>query len=268
MNRVCLSLLFILMTLANVSAVTQSQEVAPVPDSRLGDGTLRRVHVPILMYHYVSNLPADADATRTQLTVDPAMFKAHMRYLQEQGYNTISLYQLDDALLYGSPLPPRPVVLTFDDGYIDHYVNVFPVLTEYKFTGTFFIITARADSNDPVYMNWTQIGEMADAGMSMESHTKTHQDLRERGYDFLVYELLGSLESLRAHTQAPTRMFAYPVGRYDVATLNVMSQLPIWRAVTTERGALHTTDNYLEVPRVRINGDTGVGALAGLLQTR
>jgi len=233
----------------------------------LGDGTLRRIRVPILMYHYISSLPTDADATRVQLTVEPNIFRTHLRYLQEQGYNTISLYQLDAALLYGAPLPPRPVILTFDDGYIDHYTNVFPALQEYGFTATFFVITGRADLNDPVYMSWAQIQEMAAAGMSMESHTKSHRELRGRDYDFLVYELLGSLESLAAYTDNPPRMFAYPVGRYDETTLNVLSQLPVWRALTTENGTLHTTDNRLLVPRVRINGDTSVEALASLLET-
>jgi peptidoglycan/xylan/chitin deacetylase (PgdA/CDA1 family) len=219
------------------------------------------------MYHYVSNLPADADATRVQLTVDPAMFRAHLSYLAHNGYNTISLYQLDDALLRGTPLPPRPVVLTFDDGYIDHYVNVFPALKEEGFTGTFFVITGRPDANDPAYMTWDQIGEMAEAGMSMESHTKTHRELTDRDYEFLVYELLGSLQSLQAHIGQAPHMFSYPVGRYDDTTLGVLGQLPVWRAVTTERGTLHTTDNRLEVPRVRINGDTGVSALASLLET-
>jgi peptidoglycan/xylan/chitin deacetylase (PgdA/CDA1 family) len=264
LHRFVLYVCFVLLLIGTPQPI-RSQSAAPTADP--GDGTLRRIRVPILMYHYVSNLPPDADATRTQLTVDPVMFRAHLSYLAQNGYNTISLYQLDNALMRGTPLPPRPVILTFDDGYIDHHVNVFPALQENGFTATFFIITQRADVNDPVYLNWSQIEAMAAAGMSMESHTKTHQDLRERDYDFLVYELLGSLQSLGAHTGVSSRMLAYPVGHYDDMTLSVLDQLPIWRAVTTERGALHTTDNRLEVPRVRINGDTGVGALAGLLET-
>jgi peptidoglycan/xylan/chitin deacetylase (PgdA/CDA1 family) len=264
LRRIGLLLLLSMLLFGHVPH-TLSQSVAVDLDP--GDGTLRRIRTPILMYHYVSVLPPDADATRVQLTVDPAMFRAHLRYLADNGYSTISLYQLDDALLHGTPLPPRPVILTFDDGYIDHYVNVFPALKEFGFTATFFIITGRPDTNDPAYMTWDQIQEMSLAGMSMESHTKTHQDLRERDYDFLVYEFLGSLQSIAAHTGHDPHMFAYPVGHYDDMTLSVLSQLPVWRAVTTERGALHTTDNRLEVPRVRINGDTTVPALTSLLQT-
>jgi len=229
------------------------------------DGTLRRIRVPILMYHYISPLPADADAYRQDLTITPDVFRAHMRYLHDEGYSTISMYQLDEALMQGSLLPPNPIILTFDDGYIDAYTTVFPILREFGLTGTFFIITGRADANDPDYVNWQQISEMSAAGMSMESHTKNHADLRGRTYDFLVYELLGSLESLQAYTGIEPHIFAYPIGHYDGMTLDVVRGLPVWRAVTTQAGMLQTTDNRLEMPRVRVSGDTGVSGLAYLL---
>jgi peptidoglycan/xylan/chitin deacetylase (PgdA/CDA1 family) len=245
--------------------------IAPTPFEPIqhsiieSDGTLRRIRVPILMYHYISPLPEDADAYRQDLTITPDVFHAHMQYLHDEGYSTISMYQLDEALKQGTPLPPNPIILTFDDGYIDAYTTVFPILREFGFTGTFFIITGRADANDPDYVNWQQISEMAAAGMSMESHTKNHADLRGRNYDFLVYELLGSIESLQAYTGIEPHMFAYPIGHYDGMTLDVVRELPVWRAVTTQAGMLQTTDNRLEMPRVRVSGDTGVSGLAYLL---
>jgi peptidoglycan/xylan/chitin deacetylase (PgdA/CDA1 family) len=233
----------------------------------LADGTLRRIQVPVLMYHYISPLPPQADDVRIGLTVSPETFRTHLLYLQAEGYTTISLYDLHDALLTGRRLPPKPVVLTFDDGHIDHYVTVFPLLREFGFTGTFFIITGRADAGDPAYVSWSQIAEMAAAGMSMEAHTKRHMDLRQRDYNFLVYEILGSIESLQAHTGQPTTMFAYPAGRYDDATLGVLESLNVWRAVTTEPGTAHTTDNWLQVPRLRITGELSAAGLAGLLNS-
>jgi hypothetical protein len=80
-----------------------------------------------------------------------------------------------------------------------------------------------------------------------------------------VYEILGSLESLQAHTEAPTKMFSYPAGRYDALTLSVLSGLPVWRAVTTQYGAYHTSDNLLELPRLRVSGETTVAALDYIL---
>lgn len=262
MRFILYALLFIVLAAGSPAA---SQTPSPESSAPEWDGTLRRIRVPILMYHYVSELPEDSDDIRIGLTVEPPLFRAHLTYLKEQGYTTISLYDLDSALVRGTPLPPKPVILTFDDGYIDHYVHVFPLLQEYGFTGTFFIITGLADQKAQGYMIWEQIQTMSAGGMSMESHTKTHSDLRDRDYDFLVYELLGSLESLAAINGHQAHMFAYPVGRYDDMTLSVLEQLPVWRAVTTQPGLLHTTDNRLELPRQRITGNMSVSGLAYIL---
>jgi peptidoglycan/xylan/chitin deacetylase (PgdA/CDA1 family) len=230
-----------------------------------GDGTLRRLRVPILMYHYVSALPPDADDIRIGLTVEPQLFREHMQYLQTAGYQTVSLYETHLALEFGTPLPPKPVILTFDDGYIDHYSTVFPLLQEYGFTGTFFIISQFVDNNHPAYMSWEQIAQMANAGMNMEAHTKTHADLRLRNHDFLIFEIMGSVESIGYHTGIEPHIFAYPIGRYDDMTLNVLGTTDILRAVTTQPGVFHTTDNRLLLPRMRVNNDTSVLGLQGLL---
>ncbi|MEQ8677975.1 MAG: polysaccharide deacetylase family protein [Aggregatilineales bacterium] len=229
------------------------------------DGTLRRIHVPILMYHYVSPLPEDADEYRQNLTISPERFREHLQYFSENNYETVSLYQLDNALNSGAPLPEMPIILTFDDGYIDHYEYVLPLLSEFDFTGTFFVITDRLDNNDPQYIDWQQAQIMKTAGMSIESHTKSHPDLRGRDYDFLIFQVLGSIESITVNIQQSTHMFSYPSGRYDSVTLDVLNTMPIWRAVTTRSGALHTSDNRLEVTRLRISGDMGVAGLRQLL---
>lgn len=236
------------------------------PDAPEWDGTLRRIRVPILMYHYVSPLPEDADDIRTDLTVEPELFRGHLEYLAEAGYQTISLYELDRALLEGTPLPEKPVILTFDDGYSDHYEHVFPLLQMFDFTGTFFVITGLVDANREGYLTWEQVRMMAEAGMSMEPHTKTHQNMADRQTDFLIYEMLGSRESLAAHSGVVPLMFSYPAGRYDDTTLDIAGQLGIWRAVTTEAGLLHTTDNRLQVTRVRVHGATTAAGLAYLLK--
>ncbi len=263
-----ITLIFILILIPHFGAQSTSVEDATPTElsgSVESDGTLRRINIPILMYHYVSELPPDADNIRKNLTLHPQLFADHLRYLKENGYSTISLYQAHQALMYGELLPPKPVILTFDDGYIDHFSIVFPLLQQYQMTGTFFIITHFADENRPGYLSWEHIEKMALAGMSMESHTKTHADLRSRSYDFLVYQFLGSMESLNARLPSPTRMFAYPVGYYDNQTLAVISTTPILRAVTTQFGSYQTTDNRYEMPRLRITDETGASGLRYLL---
>src|SRR5262249_54576256 len=81
------------------------------------------VRVPILMYHYVSDLPPHADSMRAKLTISPGKFQEEMQYLSDHAYHIISLDQLYNALTQGQALPSKPIVLTFDDGYEDAYTN-------------------------------------------------------------------------------------------------------------------------------------------------
>lgn len=241
-----------------------SSELSSVaPDN---DGTLRRIHVPVLMYHYVGDTPAGADIYRQDLTISTEAFREQLAYLKNQGYETVNLDDLHDALMAGERLPAKPVVLTFDDGYSDHHVNAWPILTDLDYEATFFVITDRADESHPAYLNWDQIMEMADSGMRMQSHTKSHPDLRNRDYDFLVFQLLGSLESLEVFTGQPVTSFSYPAGQYDDMTLTVLKQMPIQIAVTTQHGAYHTSDGLLEIKRLRIRSTTTVESLAALIE--
>jgi peptidoglycan/xylan/chitin deacetylase (PgdA/CDA1 family) len=262
MNR---ALLLCCIAIVSVLFAGRTEGAQDANTDAVWDGTLRRIRVPILMYHYVSDLPPGADDIRRELSVSPAQFREHLEVLFFEGYTPISLYALHNALMTGAVLPAKPVILTFDDAYSDHYTQVFPALLERGFTGTFFVPTAFVDAGRAGHLTWEQVQEMAAAGMSMESHTKTHRELDDVNYDVLVYEVLGSIESLAYYTGQPPRMFSYPVGRYAASTLQVMAEMPIWRAVTTQRGALHTTDNRLELARVRIPGGASGATLSAIL---
>jgi len=230
------------------------------------DGTLRRINVPILMYHYVSELPEDADVYRRDLTVEPAIFREHLNFLLANEYTSISLYDLHGALNHGHELPTNPIILTFDDGYSDHYTNVLPMMNEFDFIGTFFVITNRLDNADPSYITWQQAQEMQSNGMDIESHTKSHPDLRQRTYDFLIFEILGSVESITANIGETSRIFSYPAGRYDNDTLQLLNSTSILLATTTRHGRLHTTTAPFELRRLRVSGNIGVNGLRQLLE--
>ena len=232
------------------------------------DGTLRRLRVPILMYHYISELPPQADPIRTGLTVHPQQFREHLEYLRSNGYTTVSLYEVYLALTQGRSLPPSPIALTFDDGYSEHLYTAMPLLREYGFKGTFFIITGFADETRDGYLNWEQVQQLGANGMEIAAHSKTHPDLRGRNHDFLVYEVLGSLESVKVNLGLPQVAFAYPMGRYDDATLGVLKQTDTILAVTTEHGATHTTNGRHEMRRLRVQNTTSVSGLAALLREK
>jgi peptidoglycan/xylan/chitin deacetylase (PgdA/CDA1 family) len=212
------------------------------------------VEVPILMYHYVGELPADADVYRRDLTVSAEAFEAQLQYLAQAGYHTISLIDLHRLLTEGRPLPDKPVVLTFDDGYRDAYTVVFPLLQEYGFLGTFFVLATPAHFENPNHLTWAMMAEMARAGMSIQGHGRDHVDLRGCSYDFLVYQLLGVKEAVEYHTGQPVVFFCYPSGQYDQRVIAVLESAGYWGGVTTEHGRVHTREDLFTLDRIRIRG--------------
>jgi peptidoglycan/xylan/chitin deacetylase (PgdA/CDA1 family) len=193
--------------------------------------------VPILMYHYISIPPQDADQYRIDLSVTPENFRAQMAYLVENGYNTIDLYDLSLAIVNKRELPPNPVVPTQ------------------------FI-----DSGNPNHLTWEMIEEMAAYGIRFEPHSKTHPDLRDRERDFLIWELLGSQETLAAHLGYTPRYFAYPGGRYDQAVIDILTELDYWAAVTTAGGKWHGFNDRYEWTRMRVRYSYSLAEFADLVE--
>ncbi len=173
----------------------------------------RTLHVPILMYHHISSLPPPAPS-QVGLTVTDEAFAAQLAYLAAHGYQTIRLVDLLNALYYGHPLPRRPVILTFDDGYLDNYTDAFPLLRRHHMVGEFNIITGYPGKTVGVnrYMSWSQIGTMAAAGMEIESHTVSHQDLGLETAAQAAYELRFSRSILAHSVHRAVQFLAYPSG--------------------------------------------------------
>lgn len=222
--------------------------------------------VPILMYHYVSELPPDADAYRRDLTVPPAQFEAQLSYLDEADYHPITLMDLYLHLAEGYPLPENPVILTFDDGYRDAYDVVFPRLLAHGFTGTFFVLATPAHYESDVYLTWSQMEEMSRAGMDIQAHGRDHVDLRGRSYDFLVYQTLGIQEAIKFHTGQTPRFFCYPSGRWDGDVIEVLDSAGYWGAVTTEWGTTHTYGDRFEMSRLRVHGEESLRSFVDRLE--
>jgi peptidoglycan/xylan/chitin deacetylase (PgdA/CDA1 family) len=232
----------------------------PTPLLPTPDGVHRQVRVPILMYHHIDDAPPGADAWRYDLSVSPHDFEAQLRYLKQEGYESISLNDLALHLTRGKPLPPKPIILTFDDCYADAYTQAFPLLRRFDFTGTFFLISEPVNADDPDFLSWAEVEEMHAAGMRFEPHSFNHPDLRNRGFDFLVFQVLAAKEAIEARTGEPCRFFAYPFGRYDDYVIDVLRSAHYWGAVLTEQGATHTADDLFTLHRVRVHGGDDLDA--------
>lgn len=179
--------------------------------SRLGQNG-----VPVLNYHQIN------DRDHNALTVSSSQFAAQMDYLNKEGYHTITPTELADALENGAVLPEKPVVITFDDGYLDNYQNAYPVLKQYNQKATIFVISDYV-STYPNYLTWEQIKEMQESGLiDFESHTLSHVDLTKAGSsEEIMHQLKDARTALEWRLQKPIRFIAYPCGAYtdEVQTL-------------------------------------------------
>lgn len=219
------------------------------------------------MYHYISLPPEDADIYRTDLSVTPDNFRAQMQYLADNGHTPIDFYTFSRAITNHELLPPKPVILTFDDGYLDNYEIAYPILQQFGFVGTFFIPTEFIDNNRAGYMTWPMIEEMAANGHRFEPHSRTHPDLRARNDDYLIWEILGPQETLAFHIGYTPRYFSYPSGRYDENVLTMMRRLDFWGAVTTAGGDELGFANRFTWPRLRVRYNTPLPEFADLVNS-
>lgn len=172
-----------------------------------------QARVPILMYHDVLSEP------EVFFDLVPEQFEDHLKTLKENGFNAISLDQLMQHLRTGAPLPEKPVVLSFDDGYAGHYEHVFPLLQKYQMPGVFFVFPGKVDGDivGRSTLTWDQVKEMAeDPLITIASHSVTHPpDLRELSDADLAYEMTESKRRLEEIIGQPVHYFSYPAGHYD-----------------------------------------------------
>ncbi|MCZ7567659.1 MAG: polysaccharide deacetylase family protein [Ardenticatenaceae bacterium] len=249
-------------TVTPTPTVTPTTTPTPVPAP---DGVFRSLQVPILMYHYISDVPPGADKYRRDLSVSPADFRTQLAWLRDNGYTSISLRELADALTDGAPLPAKPVVLTFDDGYADSDTNAFPLLVEFGMRGTFFVLTDLVEERNHDYMTWEQLMAMQQAGMEIGSHTRDHPSLPGKPAAFIVSEVQGSADKIAERLGRPPVAFSYPSGRYDLGVIHLVHEAGYRVAVTTEQGMTHTSGNLLTLKRIRIHGGYHADDLARIL---
>jgi len=208
--------------------------------------------VPILMYHHVADPPPGADAIRRDLSVGVTAFAAQMTYLADQGFHTLTLTDLYQHLTTGRPLPDRPIILTFDDGYRDNYEFAFPILRRRGQVGTFFLITSYVGQGE--YLTWEQAREMATGGMVLQSHSLNHADLEKSSTAEVIRQVTESKAILEREVGTLVEYFCYPAGRYDGRTVAALQSAGYRAAVTTRYGTEHTPGRLFELVRVRIRG--------------
>lgn len=173
--------------------------------------------VPVLCYHQVREWRTGDSKTDRPYIIPPSRFLLHMKMLHDSGYHAISPGQLVDYLNNGTPLPPRPVLISFDDGTLSQYTSALPVLDRYNFKAVFFIMTVTLDK--PGYLTRMQIKNLSDRGHVIGCHTWDHHNVTKYTAKDWDVQLSKPTDILSQITGKPIRYFAYPFGSWNEAAI-------------------------------------------------
>ena len=188
------------------------------------DRLVRQNPLTILMYHSIQEKLCGGPCSYYDLRITVEAFHRQMKYLNDNGFNIISLDEYAQARMTDRVLPPRPVVITFDDGYMDNYTNAYPVLKEFGFKATIFLAVDYINTGSPAdflservgitrdiqFLSWPKINEMSENGITFGSHSMSHKKLDLLTEDDFAYEISKSKDIIEEKTGKEVSSFCFP----------------------------------------------------------
>ena len=219
------------------------------------------VVVPILLYHHIGYSLSD----QTDYYVSPEAFDEQMNLLYHWGYQTISVELLARAINQGAELPPKPILLTFDDGSDTTYTTAQPIMQRYGFTGVSYIVYYTIGLTH--YMNADQIRALHAAGWEVGSHSLSHKDLTIPPYRH-EEEIVQSRRMLEIRLGVPILSFAYPFGAHDESSVNYAHLAGYIAAMGLGKESAQGTKNLFYLYRQAVNGTEDLQTFASRLPWR
>ena len=223
--------------LAVVVALAGAGAAAPPAAAKVGE-------VPILTYHRLGSSPG---------------FARQVAALERRGYRAVTLGRVWRSWHGEAALPRRPVVLTFDDGYLSQYRTAARTLRARGWPGVLNLQVGRLGVAGG--LTRAQVRRMLADGWELGSHTLSHPDLTAVGPERLRRELVGSREAIQREFGVTTDFFCFPYGRFDSAAKAAVRAAGYLAATTTHRGLASPGGDPYELPRVSVSPRTSPSAL-------
>ncbi|WP_254777083.1 polysaccharide deacetylase family protein [Paenibacillus sp. yr247] len=233
---------------APVAAATPAAKGADQPTIK-PTPSAPKVSIPVLNYHSVTIDPGNI------VVISPAKLEEQMTYLHDHGYTPVSLATFI-SLIEGNgsaAAPEKPVLLTFDDGYIDNYEQALPILAKYAFPATLFISPGMVDQVG--YLNWEQIKKLHEAGWDIQPHGMTHPHLPKLSANQQAYEILEARKQIEEQLGVKADVFCYPYGEFNKITLKILMDHGFRYAFTTQQGYATDQQPPYQLKRIFINGE-------------
>lgn len=205
--------------------------------------------VPILEYHAFST---KQEHDVWFVTADA--FEKQLRYLLEHGYSTISFQELAKAWHEHRPLPPKPVIISIDDGYMNNYTIAYPLLKKYKMKASIFLTTKMigADAN---HFGWPEIREMEGSGLvTFEAHGVSHQNLTKISEEHARRELVDAKRVLEEKLEHPVVAYSYPGGYNNAKIRQMVEEAGYFFGTVGKGGYASMSQGAYELQRIIVNG--------------
>jgi len=219
-------------------------------------------HIPILMYHKV--LP-QAENSRHKTFVTCEQFAQHMRFLAKHHFTPITFkdyFAFHDGQYPLSEFPSKPIIITFDDGYVNNLQYALPIMQHHHFIGVLFALGNGtidynrwdADAGEPSHqlVNATQLQQFSELGFEIGAHSLTHPHLTQLTDEQAYTEIIESKQYLEALLKQPVISFAYPYGDYNTRTKALVRKAGFQCAVATDTGGLKLADDHFAIFRVNM----------------
>jgi peptidoglycan/xylan/chitin deacetylase (PgdA/CDA1 family) len=219
-----------------------------------GNAATTGASVPILEYHVIGDPPAGAPLPGLYLSV--ADFRAQLDWLAAHGYRAVTMDAVWRHWTSGAPLPPKPVVLTFDDGYAPDVTVVRPLLHARHWPGN---LNLHIGNLVPA-----NVRLLIASGWEIDAHTFTHRDLTTESAADLAHDVAGSRSWLRGVFHVPANFFCYPAGRYDDTVVAAVRRAG-YDGAEAEHPTRATLADRWALGRFEILRGTGAAGLASLL---
>jgi peptidoglycan/xylan/chitin deacetylase (PgdA/CDA1 family) len=194
---------------------------------------LPRIRIPILYYHEIGS-------ARGRHVVHPEDFRAQMRWLVEAGFEALSLDDLLDLYAGRRPPPPRPVLVTFDDGRAGVLEHAAPVLSALGMPAALYAVTDWLDADPSAeierysgFLRWPDLAKLRASGFTIGSHTLSHRTLKKLPPEEVEREIFVSKQRLEQALGAPVHHFSYPKGRNTRLARRVVRRAGYRTAVAT-----------------------------------
>lgn len=224
--------------------------------------------IPILMYHHVGDW-GPSNPGWADWVVTPHAFAAQLDWLRQHGFRTVTFRDLFAALDGGRPLPAKPVIITFDDGWDegDHWFRT--ELEPRGMKGVLFVFTGAvaARRNGGGYISWEQLHELEARGHEVQSHTVGHPSLRGLPPSVLARELTESRRTIERETGHAADVIAYPFGHFDARVTRAASAAGYRLGVRAEADPSVAPAAAFAFPRLRVGYDDPIEVFAERIES-